>query len=148
VTQAMELWVSYKQPVSLSRKSVKHGLTAGNALCLCNTVLHYRCHVVKFMVMTQCYINSVNIFPVNPSSTAYLNISEPCVLCIGRAYCYPPNVAFHILFLTNISTEYFKHAAHSPFFSSKCRLFHNATFFGSVLFTFYVQGVLKFKCKI
>jgi hypothetical protein len=31
---------------------------------------------------------------------------------------------------TTISTEYFKHAAHSPFFSSKCRLFHTATFFG------------------
>jgi len=28
-------------------------------------------------------------------------------------------------------TEYFKHAAQSPFFSSsKRRLFHNATFFG------------------
>jgi len=33
-------------------------------------------------------------------------------------------------FSTNISTEYFKRAAHSPFFSSKCRLFHNDTFFG------------------
>jgi hypothetical protein len=33
-------------------------------------------------------------------------------------------------FSTAISTEYFKHAAHSPFFSSECRLFHNATFFG------------------
>jgi hypothetical protein len=52
-----------------------------------------------------------------------------------------------IYFLTNISTEYFKRAAHSPFFSSKCRLFHNATFFGSCIFTFYIQGVLKFKCK-
>jgi hypothetical protein len=31
VTQAMELWVSYKRQVSLSRKSVKHGL-AGNML--------------------------------------------------------------------------------------------------------------------
>ena len=28
-----------------------------------------------------------------------------------------------------ILTEYFKHAAHSPFFS-RCRLFHNAIFFG------------------
>jgi len=34
------------------------------------------------------------------------------------------------------------------FFSSKCRLFHNATFFGSVLFTFSIQSVLKFKCNI
>jgi len=31
------------------------------------------------------------------------------------------------------------------FFSSKCSLFHNANFFGSLLFTFYIQGVLKLK---
>ena len=37
----------------------------------------------------------------------------------------------YIFFPATISTEYFKHAAHSPFFSTKCRLFHNATFFGS-----------------
>jgi hypothetical protein len=36
-------------------------------------------------------------------------------------------------FSTNISTEYFKHAAHSPLFSSKCRLFHNNIFFGSCI---------------
>jgi len=38
------------------------------------------------------------------------------------------------IYSTNIHTEYFKHAAHSPlFFSSKCRLFHNATLFGSCI---------------
>ena len=51
----------------------------------------------------------------------------------NRAYRYPPNVAFYIFFSTTLRTEYFKHAAHSPFFSSKCRLFHNATFFGSCI---------------
>ena len=57
------------------------------------------------------------------------------ILYIGRAYCYRPDVALYIYiyFSTNISTEYFKHAAHCPFFSSKCRLFHNATFFGSCI---------------
>jgi hypothetical protein len=40
---------------------------------------------------------------------------------------------FIYIFLTNINTEYFKHSAHSLFFSSKCRLFHNVTFFGSCI---------------
>jgi len=34
------------------------------------------------------------------------------------------------------------------FFSSKCRLFHNATFFGSCITHILNTGVLKFKCKI
>jgi hypothetical protein len=56
-------------------------------------------------------------------------------------------IYIYIFFSTNISTEYFKHAAHSPFFSSKCRLFHNATFFDSRIIHIYIEGVLKFKCK-
>jgi hypothetical protein len=55
----------------------------------------------------------------------------------------------HILYIysTNISTEYFKHGIYSPFFF----LFYIAVCFiilkylVSVLFTFYIQGVLKFK---
>ena len=45
----------------------------------------------------------------------------------------PSKCCILYIFSTNISTEYFKHAAHSPVFSSKCRLFHNATFFGSCI---------------
>ena len=53
-----------------------------------------------------------------------------------------------IYYSTNIRTEYFKHAAHSPFFFfSKCRLFHNVTFFGSCVIHILYTGVLKFKKK-
>jgi hypothetical protein len=76
-----------------------------------------------------------------------INPEKPWVLYIGRAYSFPPNVAFYIYFLTNICTDYFKHAAHSPFFSSECRLFHNTTFLVRVLFTFYIQRVLKCNVK-
>ena len=54
---------------------------------------------------------------------------------------------FIYFFSTNVSNEYFKHAAHSLFFSSICHLFHNATFFGSCIIHILHTRVLKFKCK-
>jgi hypothetical protein len=54
-----------------------------------------------------------NIFNI----VASLTFKNP--IYIGQAYHYPPDVAFYIFFSTNISTEYFKHAAHSPFFLFK-----------------------------
>jgi hypothetical protein len=53
------------------------------------------------------------------------------------------------IYSTNIRTEYFKHAAHTPFFSSsKCRLFHNATFFGSCIIHILYTGCAKILKKI
>ena len=73
----------------------------------------------------------------------HLEGSGTPVLYIGRAYRSPPDVSFYIFFSKNISTEYFKHTAHSPFFSSKCRLFHNATFFGSCIIHILHIGCAK-----
>ena len=61
-------------------------------------------------------------FGLNPLATKDVYVHRTAQLtsrrCISNIYS------------TNILTEYFKHATHSPFFL-RCRLFHNAVFFGS-----------------
>ena len=50
------------------------------------------------------------------------------------------------IYSTNIGTEYFKHALHSPFFfSSKCSLFHNANLFGSCIIHILYTECAKIK---
>ena len=88
-----------------------------------------------------------------PNETNYITLS--CRTTYIYIYIYicrtaPLTSRCCILYIysTNKRTEYFKYAAHSPFFfSSKCRLFHNATFFGSCVIHILYTGCAKIKKK-
>ena len=45
--------------------------------------------------------------------------------------------------ITNIGTEYYKHGIYSPFFPSKCSLFHNYNVFGSCIIHILYTGRAK-----
>ena len=81
-------------------------------------------------VQNECYIT-----PLSPNGL-YMSRTAPLTSKHYILYIYS----------TNVGTEYFKHALYSPFLSlqnSVC--FIMLTCLVPVLFTFYIQGVLKLK---
>jgi hypothetical protein len=81
---------------------------------------------------------------VSESHYSRFNPSAPNDVYIKRTAQLTSRRCILNIYSTNILTEYFKHAAHSPFFfslSSKCRLFHNATLFG-----FCITHILYTEC--
>ena len=65
---------------------------------------------------------------------------------MGRTALLIPKRCILYIYSTNKGTEYFKHALYSPFFSLQSAVcFIILTCLVPVLFTFYIQGVLKLK---
>ena len=72
-----------------------------------------------------------------------INLLKPNVNYSGRTASL---TSIFYIYSTNISTEYFKHGLYSPFFSLQNAVcFIILTYLVPVLFTFYIQGVLKLK---
>jgi len=90
-------------------------------------------HFIIQLMHSIKYVDTIN--PLTPNDdysgrTAPLT-SKRCILYI---------------YSTNTGTEYFKHSIYSPFFPLQNAVcFINLTYLVPVLFTFYIQGVLKLK---
>jgi len=58
---------------------------------------------------------------------------------MGRTAALTSGRCILYIYSTNMGTEYFKYAGHSPFFSLQNVCFTMLPFLGPVLYTFYIQ---------
>ena len=92
--------------------------------------------------------SSFDMGPIGYPEMSVFNPLTPNGHYSGRTAPLTSKRCILYIYSTNIDTEYFKHAIYSPFFSLQNAVcFIILTYLVRVLFTFYIQSVLKLKKK-
>jgi hypothetical protein len=98
-------------------------------------------NAVCFIILTIWFLYYLRF--INRGANNSLTSNDPYS---GRTAPLNSKPFFLYIYLTNIVTEYFKHGIYSPFFPLRNTVcFIILTYLVPVLFTFYIQDVLKLK---
>ena len=111
-----------------------------NCTPVARMLLHWGNHGTTFSLTFKVtkFLGIVHHTIFKPLTPNDLYISRTAPLTSKRCILY--------IYSTNVGTEYFKYALYSPFFSLQNAVcFIMLTCLVLVLFTFYIQGVLKLK---
>ena len=104
--------------------------------------------ILEWLILgiTYCCQNKETVRQSESATDYVLNPLTPNDHYSGRTAPLTSKRFILYIYSTNLRTEYFKHGIYSPFFSLQNAVcFIIQTYLVPVLFTFYIQGVLKLK---
>jgi len=142
--------------VNLSRPNLRHRtLLLHSAFRWITSIINQQLHLHKLHIK---HLKALKIILYIPKKPIFINFAHIAVLTIhpltpndpysGRTAPLTSKRCILYIYSTNTGTEYFKHGIHSRYFSLQNAVsFITLTYLVPVLFTFYIQSVLKLKKK-